>query len=156
MQAVGLQLERRAGPRRRSQRTQLGRALLSLELEADQRRQGLGAGEQGRERGWRGGSGRAGSAADPVGDGTEATGDEACGGIHGDVVQRSKEQVQRYGKRDRMQRNEKEKGRPEVLSWGRWSSTRTRSGARRQGTLLLLAGEGEHGRRDDVGGGQRG
>ena len=52
-----------------------------------------------------------------------------------------------------MQRKEKEKGRPEVLSWGRQSPTRTRFGAGRQGTLLLLAGEGEHGRRDDVDGG---
>ena len=95
-------------------------------------------------------------APDLTGGETEATHNEAWGGIHGALVQRSKEQFQRYGKRDRMQRNEKEKGRPEVLSWGWRSPTRTRFGAGRQGTLLLLAGEGEHGWRDDVDGGQRG
>ena len=55
-----------------------------LDREAEQRRQGLGAGEQGRERGWRGSSGRAGSAADPVGDGRfSPEADGCCLGLHG-------------------------------------------------------------------------
>ena len=48
-------------------------------------------------------------APDLTGGETDATRDKAWGGIHGAVVQRSKEQFQRYGKRDRVQRRRRKR-----------------------------------------------